>query len=338
VCAGTVVTKHTWEVAGQIEALTGVPIELVTVRVSRDIHAYTEDNLVNTMREALRSGVCDLVVHCLDEVPVGEAPDLVYATPVRMSVKEALCAPSGETLAELPRGSRVSVDTELRAAALHALRPDLEPVMTHGSLAHRINQLFQPGSDLDAALASYGDLVTIGRTELVTDAPAPTEMPPMAGQAAIAIETRQDFLAANPWLGKALARFDDLATRLSVRAERSLLAQLAGAVSAPVGAWAKVENGHLLLAAAVVGEEQFRHRSYVAVPQLSGAGAGAGVGAGIGAGVGANISAGELAELDRVADDLGRKVAAHLLEQGTGSDSPTHSRFGAYDMPQLKAA
>ena len=312
VCAGTVVTKHTWEMASQIEALTGVPIELVTIRIPRDIHAYTEDNLVYAMREALQSGTCDLVVHCLDEVPAGDTEGLNYVTPQRGSVKEALCTPSGHTLAELPRGSRVSVDTELRAAALRALRPDLEIVMTHGSLAHRINQLFQPGSDLDAALASYADLITIGRTELVTEVLEPVDMPPMAGQGAIAIETRADYLSENPWLVKAMQRMDDLPTRLGVRAERALAAELAGKTKAPVGAWGRIVAGQLLLGAAIIGDDaangggQYRHRGYADVPQLAN---------------GTNLTDEDRAELDRVADELGRKVAAHLLELGASGES-----------------
>jgi len=290
--------------ASQIEALTGVPIELVTVRVARDIQAYTEDNLVGAMRQALRNGLCDLVVHCLDEVPVGANPDLVYVTPARGSVKEALCTPTGLRLAELPAGSRVSVDTELRAAGLRALRPDVEVVMTHGSLAHRINQLFLPGSDLDAALASYADLLTIGRTELVTQVMEPVEFPPMAGQGAIAIETRADYLAANPWLARALARMDDLPTRLGVRAERALLEALAGKLDAPIGAWGRVADGQLALGAAVVGDSQRRHRGFAPLPQLThDAGA-------------PDLTATDRAELDQIADDLGREVAEQLLNLG----------------------
>jgi len=342
VCAGTVVTKHTWDVAGQIEALTGVPIELVTVRVSRDVHAYTEDNVVNTMRAALRNDVCDLVVHCLDEVPIPDAADLIYITPQRASVKEALCTPTGDKLAELPRGSRVSVDTNLRVAGLRALRPDLEPVMTHGSLAHRINQLFEPGSDLDAALASYADLLTIGRTELVTEVLEPVDIPPMAGQGAIAIETRRDYLAANPWLGRAFARMDDPATRLGIRAERALLSELAGRISDPIGAWGRLSGDHLLLGAAIIGDgdgyvdgqataaQQYRHRGYAPIPDLTDRKA---------------LTLEDLDELNRVADELGHKVAAHLLELGAGGASASapdavasadHSDQS--DRPMLKAA
>jgi hydroxymethylbilane synthase len=312
VCAGTVVTKHTWNVAGQIEALTGVPIELVTVRMGRDGHAFPWDTPVKAMRAALREGLCDLVVHCLDEVPIGEAKDLVSVTPKRGSVKDALCAPSGEKLADLPRNARVSVDTDIRDAGLRAIRPDLEIVMTHGSLAHRINQLFQPGSDLDAVLAGYGDLLTIGRTEMVTEVLDPGEIPPMAGQGAIAIETRATFLADNPWLQKALARVDDLPTRLSVRAERALMAALADEVTDPIGTWAWVENNHLILAATIIGDSQlesgnvgqYRHRGFAPVPDFS---------------VDAEYSSAELAELDKIADGLGRKVANHLLQLGAGS-------------------
>jgi len=314
VCHGTVVTKHTWDVAGQIEALSGVPIELVTVRVPRDVHAYAEDNLVNTMRHALRTNTCDLVVHCLEEMPVPDAGDLTYVTPRRASVKEALCAPSGHTLADLPRGSRVSVDTELRAAGLRVLRPDLEPVMTHGSLAHRINQLFEPGSDLDAALASYADLLTIGRTELVTEVLEPADLPPMAGQGAIAIETRAPYLADNPWLIKAFSRLDDVETRLGVRAERALLQHLGPQVSGPVGAWGRLEGGRLLLGAAIITDSnigQYRHRAYADLPPLP---------------VGGQLTATEQAELDRIADALGAKVAAHLLD------------LGAAGTPMLEAA
>jgi len=312
ICAGAVQTMHTNEAAGNLSALTGLPNELVTIAVGRAAQALGGVNPVPAMRAALNSGRIDIAVHCLDEVPFDHSESgLTYITPRRGSVKEALCTPTGAEMGNLPRGSRVSADTPLRAATLHALRPDLEVISTFGTLAQRLNQLVAPGADLDAAIVSYADLTTIRRTELVTEVLNFDTLPPVAGQGAVAIETTNEILKNNPRLAAAFEQLDHKPTRLGVRAERALMYRLQDhGCHEPVAAWGRVDGSELVLSACVIpagASEQLRHRSRVALPYDG------------------DLSKLSKVEMDEIATALGNRVADRLLAQGA-ADFGAHPR------------
>jgi hydroxymethylbilane synthase len=70
---------------------------------------------------------------------------------------------------------------------------------------------------------------------------------PAVGQGAIAVECRlKDTEAAD-----ILAPLDDAETRNAIIAERALLAALHGGCQVPLGAWARIERGELVLEACV---------------------------------------------------------------------------------------
>ena len=303
ICAGAVATMHTNDAAGALSALTGIPNELVTIAVDRVDHALGTANPVPAMRAALQNGKIDIAVHCLDEVPFDHSgAGLFFVTPRRGSVKEALCTPSGLDLTSLPRGSRVSADTRLRLASLRSLRPDLDVVKTVGTLSQRLNQLNDPDAELDAAIVSYADLITIRRTELVTEVLTPDALPPTAGQGAVAIEARDDVLAANPALAAAFNRINHRPTWVSIRAERALMHRLiANGCSAPAGVWGRVNGNELMLGACLMpprGGLQLRHRSHSQLPSDG------------------DLRKIPLAELEAIAEELGYRVADRLLAQG----------------------
>src|SRR5260370_39441675 len=67
------------------------------------------------------------------------------------------------------------------------------------------------------------------------------------GEGAIAVECRLKDTEA----GTLLAPLDDAEARTAIIAERALLAALQGGCQVPLGAWARVERGELLLDACV---------------------------------------------------------------------------------------
>jgi hydroxymethylbilane synthase len=52
-----------------------------------------------------------------------------------------------------------------------------------------------------------------------------------------------------------LARMDHAETRTSVKAERALLAQLEGGCQVPLGAWARIERGEIVMDACVLSPD-----------------------------------------------------------------------------------
>jgi hydroxymethylbilane synthase len=67
------------------------------------------------------------------------------------------------------------------------------------------------------------------------------------GQGAIAIESRVKDTEAAEILGK----LDDAETRTAIIAERALLSALQGGCQVPLGAWARIERGELVMDAVV---------------------------------------------------------------------------------------
>ena len=78
---------------------------------------------------------------------------------------------------------------------------------------------------------------------------------PAVGQGALGVQAR---LKDNE-INDALAPLDDLETRQSIVAERALLAALEGGCQVPLGAWARVERGELVIDAVVCSPDGSQH-------------------------------------------------------------------------------
>ena len=91
------------------------------------------------------------------------------------------------------------------------------------------------------------DWTGLGWSQKITE-PLSTEISlPAVGQGAIAIESRVKDQEAAEILGK----LDDEETRTVIIAERALLSALQGGCQVPLGAWARIERGELVMEAVV---------------------------------------------------------------------------------------
>jgi hydroxymethylbilane synthase len=85
----------------------------------------------------------------------------------------------------------------------------------------------------------------------ITEVLAPEVMLPAVGQGALGVEfcepRREEF--------KVLDLLMDQDTMRAVKAERALLAEVQGGCRLPLGAWARVENGVMVLDACVLSED-----------------------------------------------------------------------------------
>ena len=93
----------------------------------------------SALRDALRAGEVDVVVHSLKDLPTAPAEGLVLAAvPERADARDALARATALTLAELPRGARVGTGSPRRVAQLLAARPDLDVVDIRGNVDTRL--------------------------------------------------------------------------------------------------------------------------------------------------------------------------------------------------------
>jgi hydroxymethylbilane synthase len=194
------------------------------------------------LEQELLAGRVDIAVHSLKDLPTAPPDGLVLAvTPPRADPLDALC---GSTLAGLRPGARVGTGSARRTAQLKALRPDVEVVPIRGNVPSR---LARAKSGLDAVILAAAGLRRLGLDDAITELLDPALFPPDPGQGALAVQVR----AADRELLTMLNAFGDPGADAAVRAERTLLAELHGGCSVPVGALATPRPGGLSLSARV---------------------------------------------------------------------------------------
>jgi hydroxymethylbilane synthase len=216
----------------------------------RDLGGGTGGVFTTQLEEELLAGRVDIAVHSLKDLPTAAPEGLVLAvTPPRADPLDALC---GSTLAALPPGARVGTGSARRVAQLKALRPDVEVVPIRGNVPPRLAKL---KSGLDAVLLAASGLRRLGLDDAITELLDPQVFPPSPGQGALAVQVR----ASDQELLEMLNAFCDPDADAAVRAERTLLGELHGGCSVPVGALAVRRAGVLALSAQVTsldGREQ----------------------------------------------------------------------------------
>lgn len=199
------------------------------------------------LREALRRGEVDAVVHSYKDLPTAAEPGLVIAAvPPRADPRDALCARDGMTLEELPPGAAVGTGSPRRRAQLAMRRPDLHLVDIRGNIDTRLGRVGHedPERALDAVILAAAGLERIGRLDAATELFDLDRWPTAPAQGALAVEVRE----GDEHL---VRRIDHAATRASADAERGVLARLEAGCAAPIAAMAFVEDGLLFLTARV---------------------------------------------------------------------------------------
>lgn len=236
-----------------VTAKLGGDVELVTISTEGDRSKESLSTLGGTgvfasaLRTALLDGECDAVVHSLKDLPTAAAEGLVVAAiPKRADARDALCARDGLTLESLPDGSKVGTGSPRRTAQLLSHRPDLRVVDLRGNVDSRLRKVAE--GDLDAVVLAVVGLDRLGRLDDATELLSLDAWPTAPGQGALAIEVRKG--------DESLVRkLDHSTTRVTVEAERHVLAVLEAGCAAPIAAHAFVDDGLLFLSATVYGSD-----------------------------------------------------------------------------------
>ncbi|UFS58415.1 hydroxymethylbilane synthase [Subtercola endophyticus] len=307
---------QTGMIAAELTRLTGVEVQITVVTTEGDTSRASLASIGGTgvfasaLRAALVAGEADLVVHSLKDLPTAPYPGLrLAAVPSREDPRDALISQGGLTLDELPKGCRIGTGSPRRVAQLLSLRPDATVVDIRGNVDTRLAKV--SSGELDAVVLAAAGLTRLGRLDAVTEFFDLALWPTAPGQGALALEAREEDSIPE------LVMIDDADTRLSITAERAVLAALEAGCTAPIGANATVTRPafsssafELTLTAAVYsadGEEELGSSQSV---RLGGALAEAVAGAGL-----ADPSAAFAAQVE-AAEALGRAVAAQLLDDG----------------------
>ena len=249
----------------QLFQRTGVEAEIVIIKTSGDkmqaaplTQIGGKGIFIKELEEALLDESVDLAVHSVKDIPTETPSRLTFPAVCRRDdVRDCLVSNNGTVLANLKQGARVGTSSLRRQAQLRHYRKDLDIRELRGNVDTRLRKV--ESGEYDAIVLSKAGLDRLGWSQKITE-PLSTDVSlPAVGQGAIAIESRAKDEVANEILGK----LDDAETRTAIIAERALLKELQGGCQVPLGAWARMERGELVMEAVVCsvdGSQYVRER------------------------------------------------------------------------------
>ena len=213
------------------------------------------------LEAALAEGRVDCCVHSMKDVPTDLPEGLaIAATLARADARDCLVASAGATLATLAAGARVGTGSLRRRAQLRSIRPDLEYCELRGNIDTRIGKV--ECGELDAAVLAVAGIERMGWTGHIAEYIDPLVLVPAPAQGAIGIEVRDDDERTRAYCDA----LNDCETFACVSAERHVMRMLEGGCQVPIGAWARFEEGEIVLDALVCSA----HASHVLRAHASG--------------------------------------------------------------------
>ena len=237
----------------QLFAGAGIEAEIIIIKTSGDklqtaslSQIGGQGIFVKELEEALLEETIDLAVHSVKDVPTDTPSRLMFpAVCRREDVRDCLVGANGATLASLRQGARVGTGSLRRQAQLRRIRPDLDVRDLRGNVDTRLRKV--ESGEYEAVMLAKAGLDRLGLSNRITETMNPEVFLPAVGQGAVAVECRlRDTEAA-----ELVSGLDDAETRTAIIAERSLLSAVQGGCQVPLGAWARIERGELVLEACV---------------------------------------------------------------------------------------
>ncbi len=240
-------------VRNQIFQATGIEGEIVIIKTSGDKMQQSSLSLIGgkgifikELEDALLDGSIDIAVHSVKDIPTDVPPRMSFpAICRREDVRDCLVSGNGATLQNLREGARVGTGSLRRQAQLRHIRPDLDVRDLRGNVDTRLRKV--EAGEYDAVMLAKAGLDRLGWSHRISETLSPEVCMPAVGQGALGVECR----ASDAETSTALEKLDDAATRAAIVAERTLLSVLQGGCQVPIGAWARIERGELVLDACV---------------------------------------------------------------------------------------
>jgi len=237
---------------------------------------------VKELEQGLLNADADIAVHSMKDVPVEFPKGLELAIiMLREDPRDAFVSNNYDSLEALPLNAVVGTSSLRRQSQLLALRPDLTIKILRGNVGTRLGKLDQ--GEFDAILLAAAGLHRLKLNERIRQFIAPETMLPAIGQGAIGIECRSDDAETKA----IIAPLNDISTQQRVRAERAINNTLGGSCQVPIAGFAEITaHGELYLRGLVASAN------------------------------GTEILRSEIRGHVADAEQLGRAVAQHLIEQG----------------------
>ena len=197
---------------------------------------------VKELEVAMTEQRADIAVHSMKDVPMNLPEGFTLAAiGEREDARDALVSNQYQNLADLPTGAVVGTSSLRRQALLKARYPHLEIAPLRGNVQTRLRKLDE-GQYAAIVLAAAG-LKRLGLADRIACTLSPDESLPAVGQGALGIEC----LAARDDLLELMAPLNHADTAACVQAERAMSRRLSGSCQTPLGGYAQIQNGQLVL-------------------------------------------------------------------------------------------
>ena len=196
---------------------------------------------VKELEEALLDGRIDFATHSAKDLPAMLLGGLsIAAYPEREDARDCVV---GTPWAKLAPGSRVATSSLRRSLMVSAAIPGAVLLPLRGNLDTRLRKLAD--GEFDAMIAAVAGLKRLGRGSEAKEPLDPSVMLPAPAQGCLALEVRSD----RKDVAKIVAALNHEATQRCVEFERDFLAAVGGGCGSPVGAYARIQSGGVLLEA-----------------------------------------------------------------------------------------
>ena len=194
------------------------------------------------LEEGMLRGDADIAVHSMKDVPM-ELPEGLHLAVIcpREDPRDAFVSNQYQSLEQLPEEAVVGTSSLRRQAQLLALRPDLQINFLRGNVQTRLRKLDE--GQYDAIILAGAGLKRLKLEERITALLEITTMLPACGQGAVGIECRVD----DDELNLLLAPLNEPKTAARVLAERAMNRRLEGGCQVPIGGYAELDHGVIVL-------------------------------------------------------------------------------------------
>lgn len=232
-----------------VEQITGLPVELKIIKTTGDkildvplAKVGGKGLFTKELEVELAAGTVDLCVHSMKDVPT-ELPEGMHiaATPKRVDPRDALVSGKGYTLDTLPEGAKVGTSSLRRVAQVRSLRPDVQIVDVRGNLDTRMRKA--EDGEVDVVILASAGITRMGWAERISSYIPTEQMVSAVGQGAIGIEIRSD----DEFMIEVCEKISDSETFTCVTAERVVMKKLEGGCQVPIGAYARIVDGVLVM-------------------------------------------------------------------------------------------
>jgi len=197
---------------------------------------------IKELEQAMAEGRADIAVHSMKDLPMNMPPGFALAAIAeREDPRDAFVSNHYKSLDTLPAGSVVGTSSLRRESQLRARFPYLQVQPLRGNVQTRLRKLDE-GQYAAIILAAAG-LKRLGLADRITTVLSPELSLPAVGQGALGIEC----LSERTNLIELMKPLHHIKTGQCVESERAMSRELGGSCQVPLGGFAEIIKGKLVL-------------------------------------------------------------------------------------------